>query len=207
MASPIAHSFAGLWTFLLLAQRMKARLGNQWHNGLRRLCLLVLVANLADLDFVPELLSGKDFHRGFSHSLLAAIIAAFVFAGLWRIAKSFWASAGIYFIAYASHLLIDFFSGVELGWNHTASGIPLFWPWPDKDFGSLLVLDYGVRHGSFAAIFSLANLRAICYDMCLYGTITAALLLWRARYVLKQRGGRAPAGNADCLLPRVSDSK
>jgi inner membrane protein len=199
MASPVAHSFAGFWTFLLLTRRCQNITG-QWLKRLGQLGMLVFVANLADFDFLPELISRKDFHRGFSHSLLAAALAAILFAGLWRIAGSFWTSAGIYFIAYASHLLIDFFTGLELGWNHSGSGIPLFWPWPTKDFGSLLVLDYGVRHGSLAAIVSLANLRAACYDLCLFGTITAVLLLWRARYVLKKPRTSSPSGRTGCLL-------
>lgn len=200
MASPIAHSFAGLWIFGLLTHGYKTRPVGGWSKRLREFCLLVFVANLADFDFLPELLFRKDLHRGFSHSLLAAVLAGFAFAVIWRIAGGFWASAGVYFAAYASHLLIDFFTGLELGWNHSGSGIPLLWPWPNKDFGSLLVLDYGVRHGSAAAIFRLANLRAVCYDLCLYGTITVALLQWRARYVLKKPTMSSPIGPAGPLL-------
>jgi membrane-bound metal-dependent hydrolase YbcI (DUF457 family) len=200
MASPVAHSFVGLWTFLFLAKELGVRVTQQWRRRMGELCLLVFVANLADFDFVPELYFHRDFHRGFSHSLLATVIAALVFPLFWRIAGSFRASARIYFIAYASHLVIDFFTGHQLGWNHSGSGIPLLWPWPKGDVGSLLVLDYGVRHGSFGSIFSLANVRAVCYDLCLFGTITAGVLLWRAQYVLKKPTVSPPAENPRCLV-------
>ncbi len=168
--------------------------------------MLVFVANLADLDFLPELFFRQDIHRGPSHSLLAAILAGIIFAGLWRIAGTYWASAGVYFIAYGSHLLIDFFTGQDLGWNHSASGIPFFWPWPDTttNFASLLVLDYGVRHGSLSALVSPANLRAACYDLCAYGALTLVLLLWRARYVLKKPGSCSASGGTGCLLQAES---
>jgi len=187
MASPVAHSFAGFWTFLLFAEQMKIRLHEQWRRYRGQLCLLVLVANLADFDFLPELLFHKDYHRGFSHSLLAAILVSLTLAWTWKIAGTFWRSFGIFFAAYGSHLAIDFFTGVQLGWNHSGSGIPLFWPWPGNDLSSQLILIYGVTHGSVSAIFSVANLHAICYDLVFFGSITTALLLWRTQYILNNR--------------------
>jgi membrane-bound metal-dependent hydrolase YbcI (DUF457 family) len=205
MASPVAHSFAGFWTFLILIGRYRNRTA-RWLERSCQLCMLVFVANLADLDFLPELFFHRDIHRGPSHALLAAVLAGIVFAGIWRIAGTFWASACVYFVAYASHLLIDFFTGGYLGWNHSASGIPLFWPWPGArvNVASLLVLDYGVRHGSLSALFSPANLRAVCYDLSVYGTITILLLLWWARYVLKKPGSSSASDSSSCLLPAES---
>lgn len=179
MASPVAHSFAGSWTFLLFAERMKIPLREQWHRYFGQLLLLIFIANLADLDFIPQLLFHKDYHRGFSHSLLASVLVSLAVAGIWKIAGTFWSSFAIYFAAYGSHLVIDFFTGMELGGNHSGSGIPLWWPWK-PEFRSLLILVYGVAHGSFSAIFSLANVRAICYDLFFFGIITGGLLC-RAR--------------------------
>jgi inner membrane protein len=185
MASPVAHSFAGFWSFLVFAEHMKVRLREQWRRYMAQLCLLVFVANLADLDFLPELLFHRDYHRGFSHSLLAAILASLTLTWLWKITDRFWSSFAIYFTAYGSHLLIDFFTGMYLGWNHSGAGIPLFWPWPTNDLSSRLILIYGVSHGSMSAIFSVANLRAICYDLVFFGSITTGIFLWRTRYLLK----------------------
>jgi membrane-bound metal-dependent hydrolase YbcI (DUF457 family) len=182
VASPVAHSFAGFWSFLLFAEHMKIRLRDQWRRYTGQLCLLLCVANLADFDFLPELLYHKDYHRGFSHSLLAAILVSLALTWIWKIANTYWSSFAIYFAAYGSHLVIDFFTGTHLGWNYSGSGIPLFWPWPGNDLGSPLILIYGVTHGSISAIFSVANLRAVCYDLVFFGSITTALLLGRTRY-------------------------
>lgn len=185
MASPVAHTFAGFWTFLLFAERTKIRLHDEWRRYAGHLCLLVFVANLADLDFIPELFFHRDYHRGFSHSLLAAILASLALTWIWKIAGTFWSSFLIYFVAYGSHLVIDFFTGMHLGWNHSSFGIPLFWPLSTRDVASALVLVYGVTHGSsMSALFSLANVRAVCYDLFFFGIITGGLVLCRARYVL-----------------------
>jgi len=76
MASPVAHSFAGFWTFLLLTARLKVRLATACRQYLPQLVLLVLLANLADVDFLFGLGVGADLHHGFIHSLAAAVFVA-----------------------------------------------------------------------------------------------------------------------------------
>jgi membrane-bound metal-dependent hydrolase YbcI (DUF457 family) len=172
VASPVAHTFAGFWTFLLLTARSKVRLVTACRQYLPQLLLLVLIANFADIDFLFGL------HRSFTHSLAAAVFVALAVSCVWRIAGSFWRSAGLYFLAYSSHLLIDLCTGTKLGWNATASDTPLFWPWR-KDFGSPLVLLVGVKHKDFAALFSMENLQSSLYELLIFGLITAALIvLW-----------------------------
>jgi membrane-bound metal-dependent hydrolase YbcI (DUF457 family) len=172
VASPVAHSLAGFWTFLLLTLRSKMHLIAACRGYLPQLILLVLLANLADFDFPFGL------HRSFTHSLAAAVFVALAVSYVWRIAGSFWRSAGLYFLVYSSHLLIDLCTGAKLGWNATASGIPLFWPWR-KEFGSPLVLIVGVKHKDFAALFSIENLQSSLYELLIFGAITAVLMvLW-----------------------------
>src|SRR5437660_56774 len=91
----------------------------------RRQCLLplgvlILLANAPDLD----LLLGNAVHRGFTHSLMAATLVSLALTCVWRIAPGFWRSAIVYFIAYSSHLLIDFFTGTKIGWTNTGFGMP-----------------------------------------------------------------------------------
>jgi len=73
---------------------------------------------------------------------------------------------------------------MHLGWNHSGLGNSALLALVRRDVGSALVLVYGVTHGSMSALFSLANLRAVCYDLFFFGIITGGLVLWRARYVL-----------------------
>ncbi len=181
VASPVAHSFAGFWTFLLLTARLKVSLATACRQYFPQLVLLVLLANLADVDFLFGLGTGANpnaLHHGFTHSFAAAIFVALALSCVWRIAGSFWGSAILYFLAYSSHLLIDLCTGTKLGWNATASGIPLFWPWV-KEFRSPLVLVVGVRHKDFPALLSIQNVQSSFYELLIFAVITAALLaLW-----------------------------
>jgi membrane-bound metal-dependent hydrolase YbcI (DUF457 family) len=183
VASPIAHTFAGFWTFLILAAQWKRWLAAQWRQWVPQLGVLILLANLPDLDFLPGWLDGdaNQLHRSFTHSLTFAILISLVLSSVWRIAPGFWRSALLYFTAYSSHLLIDFFSGIKIGWTHTGYGMPLFWPW-SKEFSSPLILTFGVRHKDFAALFSLDNVWSCTYELLTCSIITVvALVLWQRR--------------------------
>ena len=181
MASPIAHSFAGFWTFLLLTARLKVRLITACRQYLPQLVLLVLLANLPDIDFLFGLATDANanaLHRGFTHSLAAAFFVALAVACVWRIAGSFWRSATLYFLAYGSHLLIDLCTGKKLGWNFTGYGVPLFWTWAEK-FRSPLVLIVGIKHKDLPTLFSVENVELCLYELLTFGAITAALVaLW-----------------------------
>ena len=195
VASPVAHTFAGFWTFLLLISRLRVRLVTACRQYLPQLVLLVLLANLADIDFLFGLATDANaLHRGFTHSLAAAFFVALAVACIWRIAGSFWRSATLYFLAYGSHLLIDLVTGAKLGWNATAFGIPLFWPWR-KEFGSPLILVVGVRHKDFPALFSMENLQSSSYELLIFGVITAALMVLWVRH---QKGRALPH---ECKTP------
>lgn len=166
---------------MLLTARLKASLATACRQYLPQLILLVLLANLADVDFLFGLGTGANanaLHHGFTHSLAAAVFVALAVSCVWRVAAGFWRSAILYFLAYSSHLLIDLCTGARLGWNATGSGIPLFWPWT-KEFRSPLVLLVGVRHRDLPALFSMENVRSSFYELLIFGAITAALVaLW-----------------------------
>src|SRR6266481_4137693 len=186
MASPIAHSFAGFWTSLVLRRRAKTRLTGHWREYLPRLGVLIVLANAPDLDlFMTPGFPGSALHRGFTHSLAVAILISLALSCAWRIAPGFWRSTILYFTAYSSHLLIDFFTGTKIGWTNTGFGMPVFWPW-GKTFSSPLILFLGIHHNDFAALFSLDNVWACTYELLTCTVITVvAGLLWKRR--LKSR--------------------
>ena len=197
VASPVAHTFAGFWTFLLLTARLKVRLATACRQYLPQLILLVLLANLADVDFLFGLGTGANpnaLHHGFTHSFAAAVFVALALSLVWRIAGNFWRSTAVYFLAYGSHLVIDLFTGAKLGWNASGSGIPLFWPWK-REFSSPLILIEGVQHKDFPALFSVENLQSSSYELLIFGAITAALMvLW-----VRRQKGRAMSH--ECKTP------
>ena len=190
MASPIAHSFAGFWIFLALAEELKGRLLARWRQWLLQLAVLVLLANLPDVDFLLGFFQGNpnNAHRDFTHSLAAAVLISLALSCVWRITVSFWRSAILYFAAYSSHLLIDFFTGTKIGWTNTGFGMPLLWPW-GKTFSSPLTLFLGIHHKDFAALFSLDNVWACTYELLTCTIVTLVVgLLWKRR--LKSRTNR-----------------
>jgi membrane-bound metal-dependent hydrolase YbcI (DUF457 family) len=182
MASPIAHSFAGFWTSLALKRRPKTQPTEHWRQYVPRLGLLILLANAPDLDlFMTPGFPGNALHRGFTHSLTVTILISLALSCAWRIAPGFWRSTVLYFTAYSSHILIDFFTGTRIGWTNTGFGMPLFWPWPQR-FSSPLILIFGVHHKDFAALFSLDNIWACGYELLTCSVITAAAgILWKRK--------------------------
>jgi membrane-bound metal-dependent hydrolase YbcI (DUF457 family) len=143
--------------------------------------MLILVANLPDLDFLlcwfdPN---GKNLHHSFTHSLTFAILVSLLLSCAWRIVPGFWRSALLYFTAYGSHLLIDFFTGTKIGWTHTGFGMPLLWPW-SKEFSSPLILTFGIRYKNFA-LFSLSNLWVCTYELLICSAITVVAFVIRKR--------------------------
>src|SRR6266446_2203153 len=168
---------------MLLTARLKMRFVTACRQYLPQLVLLVLLANLADVDFLIGLgteANANALHHGFTHSLAAAVFVALAVNCVWRIAGSFWRSAILCFSAYSSHLLIDLCTGAKLGWNATASGIPLFWP-SSKTYSSPFILFFGVRHENLRQLFSIENMWSSIYELLTFGAITAIVLAVRAR--------------------------
>jgi len=151
--------------------------------------VLILLANAPDLDlFITPGFPRSALHRGFTHSLAVAILMSLALSCAWRIAPGFWRSTILYFTAYSSHLLIDFFTGTKIGWTNTGFGMPLFWPW-GKTFSSPLILFLGIHHKDFAALFSLDNVWACTYELLTCTIVTLVMgLLWKRK--LKSRTNR-----------------
>jgi membrane-bound metal-dependent hydrolase YbcI (DUF457 family) len=184
MASPVAHSFAAFWIFLILAAQSKLRFLAHWRRWVLPLGMLVLVANLPDLDFFASLAFRRnlnEMHRTFSHSFTMAAVTALALGLCWRIAVSYWASVAVYFAAYCSHLLIDLCTGTELGWTNSGSGIPLFWP-SATEYSSPFILIIGVQHQDLPAVWSMGNAASSLYELLLCGVITVVVLVIRVRY-------------------------
>jgi membrane-bound metal-dependent hydrolase YbcI (DUF457 family) len=183
MASPVAHSFAGYWIFQFFAQS-KFRFLQFRRGNLLTLGILVVVANLPDLDVLLSMaIRGNlnDLHHGFTHSLSVAAFVSVVLSLAWPIATTFWTSALVYFSAYSSHLLLDLFTGLRLGWTNSGFGIPLFWPLP-QEYSSPLILIIGVQHQNLTALWTIQNAASAMYELLTFGTITAIILVIRAHY-------------------------
>ena len=170
MPLPVIHSFAGYSVYKLST---KSNSDQSW----KLLVLSIFLANLADFDFVPGVLLGKAtlFHRGLTHSLVAPFLVGLAFgAGTFLLKKtSFFKAFLASFVAYGSHVLLDFF---------TNYGVPLLWPFSSTKFHSPICLfidgDASIHKvSSFKEFFlwflSPHAIHVLCFEMTIVFSIWA----------------------------------
>lgn len=203
MASPVGHVVLGLAVARGtgpvhaperdgIGQDIRgARVGPPWLLP----ALAAFAAVAPDLDFLPGILVGDPnrYHQLQSHTIVAALAAGVtVGAGAWvfrlRSAAVLGVSVGI---AYASHLLLDYFTHDP----RAPFGIPLFWPLSSDHFTSPWSLFRGILHGVpgqgltqvLGEIFSLHNLVAVGIEL---GATLPVLLM--AHAIVRGKGDDGP---------------
>jgi inner membrane protein len=121
MALPIAHATAGY-----LIHRLDRR-RTTWEGWSRALGYMA-IANLPDADFLVGFVLGSPgtFHRGVSHTVLAALVFGAAAATLtrWRWRDRWAPAAALLAVVYASHLLVDALTVDVRG----PAGAQFFWP-------------------------------------------------------------------------------
>lgn len=91
----------------------------------------IFLANAADLDFLLAFFfESRAWHRGFTHSILFALLICLIF--LLALGKKHLRAALAFGLAYASHCLLDFTTtkyggGVELFWFFSSKRFQLGW--------------------------------------------------------------------------------
>lgn len=155
----------------------------------------IFAAVAPDLDFLPGIAIGDPnrFHQLGSHSLLASLLAGMI-AGLatvptrWR-AGVVGVTVGL---AYASHLLLDYFTHDP----RAPFGIPLLWPLSSEHFTSPSSVFRGIVHGVpgegmgevVSHIFSMHNLVSVGIELAV--TLPLLVLVHVAlRPLLRRRAG------------------
>jgi inner membrane protein len=154
MPSPIAHAVSGYAIAQLFALKSETKQFSPLSGSLTLHGVGMGLA--ADLDFIPQFITGVRYHHGLTHSIVFAIAVAVYAVGLemlWprRFPKQmFWLTLALY----GSHLVLDFFTdggdGIQLFWpfslNYWRSPIPLFpsthWSKPLFDPGHFLFVAY-----------------------------------------------------------------
>lgn len=172
MPSPIGHTLAGCAVAVALIPPGMPQAWEAW-----ALCLIS--ANLADVDFIPGLLTGdpRALHRGPSHSVMAALVVAGLVASLVTWPSMPWLTrAGLIFLAYGSHVGLDYLTpgrGVLFGWPFSRRRHRVSHPW----FLSLPIgkslKDVGTTPGSWHL------LRAVGREVLLMSPVVIVLALAR----------------------------
>lgn len=169
MPSPLGHTIAGL----AVAELFQYREGRVRRQA-------VLMANAADLDMLPGVLTSRHpgaTHGRISHSLGAAV-AAGALAGC--SAKARGRRFGPRFLqavaAYGSHVALDYLGkGPE-------DGLPVWWPFSERRHASgrrwfRTILSYSKKHGFWKGLVNSSNAGALAREVA----VTApAYLLARA---------------------------
>ena len=161
MATPIGHGLAGY-----LVYRGSCGDRREDKRTLLYLCLFMSIA--PDLDFLPGIFLGQPalYHQGISHSLGFAFLASFGLALLYSRRRTLLADWGRFFMAYSSHLIMDFFAPD----GRPPYGLALFWPISGNHYLAPFPLFWGVHHvGETSAsttewvisLFNLHNLGAM----------------------------------------------
>jgi len=182
MCTPVGHSLAALSLFYLSGTRPP-------REDLWRLGGLVLLANLPDFDFIPGILAGDPgrYHHGISHSLgFALVTAVAVYLLLAAGGRARWQVAAMAFLAYGSHLLLDWLTWDPPGRN--GQGIPLLWPFSETYYLAPQTLFLRVeRHDLLSAETLGNNLAGLALELAVL-----LPLAWLAAYRWRRTG--SPAG-------------
>ena len=192
MPTPIGHSLAGL-TVQLASGKGPAR------HQITSALLVVIVASLPDLDFIPGYLSNEPraFHWGPTHSLFAAVVVGCAFGCFARYQRRSFTPVFLLMTAvYASHLLLD----CLLGPGAPSIGLQVFWPF-NTDRWMLpwavfrMAPDTMDSMGPVGTLFSWEILPVVGRELLILGP---ALLLAGIAALLRVRAeaGRQEAGRA-----------
>ncbi len=192
MALPIVHATAGYLIYRLerRGERQRSRPAG-WPRALGFMAL----ANLPDADFLLGFVLGYpgDFHRGFSHTVLAALLVG---AGLatvmwWRRGDRWWPSALVLAAVYGSHLLVDALT-IDM---RAPAGAPFFWPLSDAyfifpfTFFSEILIDGHSRLGFLASILRWETVPVLAREAVIAGAILVTFNLIEGRAQAGRPGG------------------
>ncbi|HEX8162627.1 MAG TPA: metal-dependent hydrolase [Pyrinomonadaceae bacterium] len=121
MPLPVAHGLVGAGVVAAFHPQPLRRKGLPLVAG-------ALLANCADLDFVPALLAhSKSWHRGFTHSLAFGLLLTVSGLALWGRARR--REVLTYGACYTSHGLLDYLT------TKAGGGVKLLWPFSRERFG------------------------------------------------------------------------
>jgi membrane-bound metal-dependent hydrolase YbcI (DUF457 family) len=181
MALPIAHATAGY-----LLHRMDGRRTRV--GGWPRAFTYMAIGNLPDADFLIGFMTGEPghYHRGFSHTILAAVLFGATAGALlaWRMRDRWISAAAMLATVYGSHLLLDALTIDERG----PAGAQFFWPVSDAYYifpftlFTEIIIDGRSRLGFLRTVLDWPTLVVLAREVVLatiaVGTLAAVERLW-----------------------------
>ncbi len=146
MPTPFGHTLMG--AILYDSTRMKHE-KISWFE----LMMFIIVANLADMDYIPGYIFGNPnlFHHSMTHSVFFALVISISVAYVYYIVvrKEYIKIWFLMSITYISHLIMDYF-GKDTSYPY---GEQLFWPLSSNYFLSPFSIFNDVHKASSSKIF------------------------------------------------------
>lgn len=175
MPSPIAHAVSGYVLAKVLPQQQKLK----WRKKRDEIFYPVFIATVADIDFIPQLITGENYHRGLTHSLIFTIgfsaIASSIASYFWKLSykQLFWFT----FIIYSSHLLLDLFTG--------GRGIKLLLPFTDSFFKAPVEIFPGIKYSQ--GLWHSSHIYAITFELLYSVLLLWGLWLWKKSLTARKK--------------------
>ena len=176
MCTPFAHGLAG-YSLLVLGE---PQLASGFRSNVKALGAGFFFGSMADADFLVAYFTKNPVlqHHFFTHSIPFTMILGVLFylflrgLNVTRVVSrpSVMHLAIILTVAYATHLLLDYFT-------HDGSppiGIPLLWPFSNKHFVAPVEIFLSIHRGSMEALFGLHNFQALFREALVLGPIALA---------------------------------
>jgi hypothetical protein len=143
---------------------------------------MVCLANAPDLDLLVGPLIGEHhhyLHGQVTHSIAFAVVSGLlVWLGL-RLVKTEHKYSqligALVFSGLISHVIVDWFTGPNPGWN-PSFGIVVLWPFVSERLQSPFTLFLGPHHGSMTEFLSLHNVWVMVSELLIFGGFAVLLL-------------------------------
>lgn len=167
MASPIAHSLAGLSIYWIANRQSPVRsVGAINRKTIFGAAGAVILANLSDFDLIAGWIVRKYLHHQFSHTLAFAVLAGAICAlasPLFKASarRTFWLATALV----ASHVVIDYFTKDTT----TPKGCMVFWPITSRYFISPISVFLDIWRMSPALAFGYNNFNAALRELAMGG--------------------------------------
>jgi len=170
MPSPVGHALAGYAIGTLVAGRPPATGPTRFQGIPPRALLFAGLACAPDVDFLFRA------HSMYTHSIGAVLLVGIAAAAILRGPALLIVACAV---AYGSHLLLDWL-------GHDTSpplGIMALWPFSDEYWASPWPVITPVTRRYWLPNFWSHNLKVVSIEILVFGSVAAAMYLWRGRGV------------------------
>ncbi|MEX2030599.1 MAG: metal-dependent hydrolase [Anaerolineales bacterium] len=166
MPSPLAHTVTGVALAYLHPDTPRNPIAARlfW-----QIVGIMALSNLADLDFLIQLVASRRIHHTFTHSLVFTLAVCTLIAFLikWIARGRFGTAFSISFLTYGSHVLLDMIGG--------GAGVLLWWPFSYEAVRAPLQIFPNVNHSE--GLIDASHLTFLAFESVYAGAVAILAIL------------------------------